>query len=96
MALLALALERAAQVAGGEPTGEQVRAALAEVSSPPGETVRWDELDRALALVRAGADVDYVGASGGVDFDANGDVALSRVEFWTVHASAIKRMSVEQ
>lgn len=87
MALMALALEKA----GPDGDGDAVRAALAEVSSPPGTPVRWDELGRALDLVRQGEDVDYAGASGAVDLDARGDLLLDQVEFWTVRASQIVR-----
>ncbi len=93
MALMALALERAHAAAGegAEPGGEQVRAALLEVASPPGEKFGWKQIDAALERVRAGQDVDYDGASGAIDFDANGDVTLHHVEFWTVEASSIVR-----
>ncbi|HEY3450036.1 MAG TPA: ABC transporter substrate-binding protein [Myxococcales bacterium] len=91
LALLALALEKARHDAGGEPTGDQIRAAVAQVANPPGEPVRWDQLGRALELLRQGADVDYVGASGAMDFDGKGDVVLEHVEYWSVRASEIVR-----
>jgi ABC-type branched-subunit amino acid transport system substrate-binding protein len=91
MAVMALALEKAWHDAGAQPSGDQIRAALPAVSGPPGEKVRWDELARGLELVRAGTDVDYVGASGDVDFDDNGDVRLSRADFWTVRGGAVVR-----
>ncbi|HEY3445339.1 MAG TPA: ABC transporter substrate-binding protein [Myxococcales bacterium] len=91
MALMALAIERATKLAGAEPSGDQIRAALFEVASPPGAKVRWDELGAGLERVAAGEDVDYDGASGAIDFDANGDVTLRQVGFWRVSASSIVR-----
>lgn len=91
MALMALAIERAWKAAGAEPDGDQIRAALFEVASPPGKKVAWDELDAGLEAVRAGEDIDYEGASGPIDFDANGDVSLKKVGFWSVRASKIVR-----
>lgn len=90
MAVLALSIEQAWRDAGGAmPDGEQIRRAVPAVAGPPGEKVKWDELERALELIRAGQDVDYVGASGEIDFDANGDVTVSRAEFWTVEGATI-------
>jgi ABC-type branched-subunit amino acid transport system substrate-binding protein len=93
MALLALAIEKAHRDAGEMPTGEQLRAALPAVSGPPGVQVRWNETDRALALVRAGEEIDYQGASGEVNLDERGDVALAQVDFWAVRGHAIVRES---
>jgi branched-chain amino acid transport system substrate-binding protein len=44
---------------------------------------RWSEL---RAAIKAGADVDYHGASGNVDLDANGDV-IAPYDVWKVAAS---------
>ena len=91
MALLGLAIEKAHREAGALPTGAQIRAALPSVSGPPGEPVRWNELERGLDLVRAGEEIDYQGASGEVNLDERGDVALERVDFWTVRGRSIVR-----
>ncbi|MGC4121660.1 MAG: ABC transporter substrate-binding protein [Myxococcales bacterium] len=87
MAVMALALERAWKVAGAEPDGDQIRAALLEVASPPGTKVGWDELATGLEKIRAGEEIDYEGASGSIDFDGYGDVGLKKVGFWSVRAS---------
>jgi branched-chain amino acid transport system substrate-binding protein len=67
--LVALAIEKA-----GEADPAKIAAALREVSNAPGEVIRPGEWDKAKALIAAGKDVNYEGASGSVDFDANGDV----------------------
>ena len=48
-------------------------AQLSAVSSPPGDEYAWDELPAAIEALQNGEDIDYVGASGGVDIDEAGD-----------------------
>jgi branched-chain amino acid transport system substrate-binding protein len=67
--LVALAIEKA-----GAADPAKIAAALPEVSRAPGEIVRPGEWAKAKELIAAGKDVNYEGASGSVDFDANGDV----------------------
>ena len=76
--LIALAIEKA-----GAADRAMISAALHEVANAPGEIIRPGEWEKAKALIAAGKDVNYEGASGTVDFDANGDVprfySVSRV-----------------
>ena len=67
--LIALAIEKA-----GAPDPAKIAAALPEVANAPGEIVRPGEWEKAKALIAAGKEVNYEGASGSVDFDAAGDV----------------------
>ncbi len=67
--LVALAIEKA-----GAADPAKIAAALPEVANAPGEVVRPGEWEKAKALIAAGKDVNYEGASGSVDFDAAGDV----------------------
>ena len=67
--LMALAIEKAGSADRGK-----IGAALRSVASAPGEVVRPGEWKKAKALIAAGKDVNYEGASGNVDFDKNGDV----------------------
>ncbi|MDT3707336.1 MAG: ABC transporter substrate-binding protein [Thiobacillus sp.] len=67
--LLALAVQK-----NGSAAREGLAAALRDVSSPPGEKVLPGEWAKALELIAAGTDIDYDGAGGPADFDANGDV----------------------
>lgn len=75
-AVLALAAE-----AAQSNDGTAIRDALNEVANAPGEPV--SDVCQALELVRAGTDIDYQGASGTVDFNAEGDVVGS-YDVWTV------------
>lgn len=73
--LLALAVQK-----NGSASREGVSAALREVASAPGEKILPGEWSKALALIAAGTDIDYEGAGGPMDFDANGDVSGVIVE----------------
>ncbi len=67
--LAALAIEKA-----GSTDRAKIRDALREVASAPGEKVGPGEWAKAKALIAAGQDIDYTGATGDMDFDANGDI----------------------
>ncbi len=70
MALTALAAQSAKAI-----TGVAVRDRLRAVANPPGEAVT--DVCQGLALLRQGKDINYQGASGTVDFNAEGDVVGS-------------------
>jgi branched-chain amino acid transport system substrate-binding protein len=67
--LAMLAIEKA-----GSADRTKVAAALREVASAPGEKVGPGDWAKAKALIKEGKDIDYDGAGGAYDFDANGDV----------------------
>lgn len=52
-----------------------IRDALREVSAPPGRPISPAEITEGLVELREGRDIDYKGASGNVDFQANGNVS---------------------
>ncbi|HEY9648852.1 MAG TPA: ABC transporter substrate-binding protein [Chroococcidiopsis sp.] len=64
-------------------TGEAIKGKVQEVANGPGEEV--SDVCQALALVREGKDINYQGASGAVDFNAEGDV-VGTYDVWTVNA----------
>lgn len=66
--LLALAFEHA----GGDRA--KMAASLRTVASAPGEPILPGEWAKAKAAIAAGRDIDYRGAAGDHEFDANGDV----------------------
>ncbi|MYA59930.1 MAG: ABC transporter substrate-binding protein [Chloroflexi bacterium] len=76
--MIALAIEKADSE---EPFA--IRDALREIANPPGVVVGPQDVAKAFNLVRAGEDVNYVGASGQLDFDINGDV-IGTVEIWRI------------
>lgn len=67
--LAALAIEKA-----GSADRSKMAAALREVASAPGEKIGPGDWAKAKELIKAGTDIDYEGAGGSYEFDANGDV----------------------
>jgi branched-chain amino acid transport system substrate-binding protein len=82
MMLIALAIEQA-----GEVSSTAIAAALKLVSAD-GEVVTGANIASALQKVRSGADINYEGAAGPVDFDDNGDVTAD-YEVWKVENGEI-------
>jgi hypothetical protein len=66
-------------------TPEQVRSSLQQLNDPAGTVIRPGEFGKAIDELRAGRTINYEGASGGVDFDAEGNVRNVLVE-WTVQS----------
>lgn len=75
-ALLVLAAQ-----AAKENTGVGIAGKIREVSSAPG--VEVTDVCEGLKLLKEGQDINYQGASGNVDIDANGDV-IGVYDVWTV------------
>lgn len=86
--VLLLAIEQA-----GTTDGAAVRDALREVANPPGTQILPGEWAKAKEAIAAGEDIDYVGASGSIDFDDNGDVGGTFAE-WTIEDGTIKTVRV--
>lgn len=75
-ALMALAAQSAQA-----NTGEAIQSKLREVANAPGKDV--SDVCQGLELLKKGEDINYQGASGNVDIDANGDV-VGVYDVWTV------------
>jgi neutral amino acid transport system substrate-binding protein len=75
-ALLVLAAQ-----ASKQNTGVGIQSKIREVANAPGEEV--SDVCAALKLLQAGKDINYQGASGNVDLDANGDV-LGSYDIWQI------------
>jgi len=84
--LIALAAEKA----GTTTDSAAIRDALRDIANPPGEVVGpgVDDIRRALELIEDGEDINYEGAGGSQDFDANGDVS-STIEIWKIENGEI-------
>ncbi|HED14693.1 MAG TPA: amino acid ABC transporter substrate-binding protein, partial [Gammaproteobacteria bacterium] len=67
--LLALAVEK-----NGNNHREGLSKALRAIASAPGEVILPGEWKKAKALLKAGKDINYEGATGSLEFDAAGDV----------------------
>ncbi len=79
--LMALAIEKA-----GSTDGTKVRDALRQVCCPPGEVIEPGDWAKAVKLIAAGKDIDYVGAAGAQNFDEAGDVE-GTIGHWEVQAN---------
>lgn len=77
-ALLVLAAQ-----AAKENTGKGIANKIREVSNAPG--VEVTDVCEGLKLLKEGKDINYQGASGNVDVDANGDV-IGIYNVWSVEA----------
>ena len=81
--ILALAIAEA-----GSEDGDDIKTAMREVANAPGEKVGPGDLAKALQLISEGKDIDYVGAAGDQDFDAQGDVQ-NTIEVWKIEGGQV-------
>lgn len=88
--LIALAIEKA-----GSTDRTAIKNALRLVANAPGEKVGPGEWEKAVALIKAGKDINYEGASGSHDFDENGDVA-GFVGKYVVEGNGYKQVAIFQ
>ncbi|MFQ5928723.1 MAG: ABC transporter substrate-binding protein [Acidobacteriota bacterium] len=84
----------AAKAQGKEITSASIRNNLRAVANPPGEFVKPGEFKKAFELIDQGKDINYEGAAGAVDFDANGDV-VTPIEVWKYTGGALATVSME-
>ena len=62
-----------AAVAAGSTEGADMAATVQDISAAPGDQYTWEELPEAIEALQNGDDIDYLGASGQIDMDENGD-----------------------
>jgi branched-chain amino acid transport system substrate-binding protein len=62
-----------AAVAAGSTDGKEMAAQLRDVSGPPGTKYTFEQLPQAVKALQNGDDIDYVGPSGDINLDENGD-----------------------
>jgi len=65
--------------AAGSADPAKVKAQMRPASSPPGDAVSYGEFEAGKSALEGGADIDYSGPSGTVNYDDNGDVASDMV-----------------
>lgn len=86
-ALIALAIQRA----GSVTDRNAIRQALVEVATPPGRPYTPGQLGEALLAAKQGDDLDYKGASGAVDLEANGNVKSGFI-VWEAYRTPEKKV----
>ena len=62
-----------AAVAAGSTEGSEMAAHVPDITSPPGEKLTWEQLPDAIRALQSGKQIDYVGASGAIDMDEEGN-----------------------
>jgi branched-chain amino acid transport system substrate-binding protein len=62
-----------AAVAAGSTDGKDMAGEVRSISAPPGDNFDWRNLGDAIKAVQDGTDIDYTGASGGIDMNDDGD-----------------------
>jgi ABC-type branched-subunit amino acid transport system substrate-binding protein len=75
-------------------TSKNIRDNLRFVANPPGEVIKPGEFKKAFELLDQKKDINYEGASGSVDFDANGDV-ITPIEVWQYKGGDIVTVRLE-
>jgi neutral amino acid transport system substrate-binding protein len=88
----ATALMMLAAQAAKTNTGEGIASKIHEIASGTGEEV--GDLCKAITLIKAGKKINYQGASGNVDIDAQGDV-IGTYDIWQVQADG-KLKTIDQ
>lgn len=77
--VIALAAQKA-----GALDGTSIKAQIRSIASPPGTVIKPGEWAKAVTELAAGRDIDWEGAAGSENFDANGDVT-GPYEIWGVN-----------
>lgn len=93
VAVIGLAAHKA-KAQGKEVTSASIRDNLRAVANPPGELIKPGEFKKAFELIDQGKDINYEGAAGAVDFDANGDV-VTPIEVWKYTGGGLATTSME-
>lgn len=87
-AILMLAAAKA-----GSAEGLAIRDAIRDVTNAPGTEIRPGKLGKGLEAIANGEDINYVGAAGDEEFDANGDVS-GTFEHWVIKDGKLETVTV--
>jgi ABC-type branched-subunit amino acid transport system substrate-binding protein len=93
MAVIGLAAYKV-KVKGLPMTSTNIRDQLRFVANPPGTVILPGEFKKAFDLIKKGEDINYEGAAGAQDFDANGDV-ITPIEVWKFTGGKIVTVRME-
>jgi len=88
MMILALAIAQA-----GSTDGADVQSAIRDVANAPGVEIKPGEWAKAAEAIANGEEVDYVGASGSLEFDDQGDVS-GAFAHWAIQNGEIVTVEV--
>ena len=79
-----------AAVSAGSTDGQEMADALVDLTAPGGEQLTWQQLPDLINAVQNGDDVDYVGASGAIDLDENGDATAGVYDTYQYQGDGIE------
>jgi ABC-type branched-subunit amino acid transport system substrate-binding protein len=77
-----------AAVAAGSTEGADMAATVQDISAAPGDQYTWEELPEAIEALQNGDDIDYLGASGQIDMDENGDATAGVYDVYEFEGGA--------
>ena len=60
-----------------------------DVTAPGGDKYTWEQLPEAIEALQNGDDIDYVGASGEIDLDENGDPTAGVYDIYAIKGGEI-------
>lgn len=86
MALLALSLAKNARSSDAAPDLGQ---AMLDAAGPPGEAVKWDELELGLDRTAQGKDMYYTGLTGPLSLETCGSRGTGTTSAWTIKQGQI-------
>ncbi len=84
-----------AAVAAGSADGQQMADQVRDVSSAPGTKYTWQQLPEAVKALQNGDDIDYQGASGAIDMNADGDATGGVYDIYQFEGGALKTVGEE-
>jgi ABC-type branched-subunit amino acid transport system substrate-binding protein len=79
-----------AAVSAGSTDGQDMADALVDITAPPGEKLTWQQLPDLINALQNGDDVDYVGASGELDLNEDGDAQAGVYDIYQYKGEALE------
>jgi len=78
-----------AAVSAGSTDGQDMADALIDITAPGGEEMSWQQLPDLINALQNGDDVDYVGASGAIDMNEDGDATAGVYDIYQYKGDGI-------
>ena len=79
-----------AAVSAGSTDGQDMADSLVDITAPGGTEYAWNQLPEMIEALQNGEDIDYVGASGAIDMDENGDATAGVYDTYQYTGGAIE------
>jgi ABC-type branched-subunit amino acid transport system substrate-binding protein len=79
-----------AAVAAGSTDGQEMADGLIDITAPGGTEYSWQELPDAIEALEDGEDIDYMGASGPIDMDVNGNPTSGVFDIYQYTSSGLE------